>query len=446
MALWIKSPLAILAEGAEEGIVIEDGKILELVPRGARPQRVADEIFPAGEHVVLPGLVNTHHHFFQTLTRAFPPALDKGLMDWLKALFPVWAHLRPAELRMGSRLAMAELLLSGCTTAVDHHYVFPDGLEDAISMQVEEAARLGLRVVLTRGSMDMSEEEGGLPPKSITQTIDTILADCERLVGRWHQRGEGAMTQVALAPCAPFAVTRDLMVESAVMAERLDVRLHTHLGETLEEVDYCKERFGMRPLDYVAELGWLKDRVWFAHGIHFNSDEVKRLGAAKAGIAHCPTSNMILGSGVCRAPELTAEGAAVGLAVDGAASQDCSNLIQEVRHAFLLQRVVRGAGATSHSDALRWATEGSARCIGRSDIGRIAPGMQADLALFKLDELRFSGARDPIAALVICGAHQADRVMVGGKWVVASGAVVGLDLAALRRDHHAAALRLQDAA
>ena len=445
MALWIKSPLAILAEGAEEGIVVEDGRILELVPRGGTPQAQIDEIFLAGDHVVLPGLVNTHHHFFQTLTRAFPPALDKGLFDWLKALFPVWAHLEPDEFRMGTRLALAELLLSGCTTAVDHHYVFPDGLEDAISIQMEEAERFGIRVVLTRGSMDLSIEEGGLPPKSITQDTDTILADCERLVGRWHQRGAGAMRQVALAPCAPFAVTRELMVESAVMAERLDVRLHTHLGETLDEIDYCKSRFGVRPLDYVAELGWLSDRVWYAHGIHFNDAEVKRLGKAGAGIAHCPTSNMILGSGVCRAPELVAEGAAVGLAVDGAASQDCSNLIQEVRQAFLLQRVKRGAGSATHRDAIDWATEGSARCIGRPDLGRIAPGKQADLALFKLDELRFSGAGDPIAALVICGAHRADRVMVAGKWVVSDGAVSGLDLAGLRQAHDAAARRLQHA-
>jgi 8-oxoguanine deaminase len=446
MALWIKTPLAILAEGAEGGLVVEGGKIIELVPGNAKPRRPVDEIFDAGAHVVLPGLINTHHHFYQTLTRAFPPALDKGLFDWLKALYPVWGRMGPAEHRLASRLAMAELLLSGCTTAVDHHYVFPAGLEDAIAIQMEEAERLGLRVLLCRGSMDLSIEDGGLPPKQVTQDIDTILGDCEALIGRWHQRGEGAMRQVALAPCSPFSVSAELMRQSSEMAERLDVRLHTHLSETEDETDYCEARFGMRPLDYVAQLGWLTDRVWYAHGIHFTPDEIQRLGAAGAGVAHCPTSNMMIGAGVCMPRELEQAGAAVGLAVDGAAAQDCSNLIQEVRQAFLLQRAVRGAGATSHREAIGWATAGSARCIGRPDLGRIAPGMQADLALFRLDELRFSGAGDPIAALVICGAHRADRVMVGGKWVVTDGTLAGLDMAALRRDHQAAARRVQEAA
>jgi 8-oxoguanine deaminase len=445
MAQWIRSPLAILADGAEEGVVVADGKIVELVPRGAKPIIEIAESFGAEAHVVLPGLINTHHHFWQTLTRAFPPSLDKGLFEWLKALYPVWARLRPEQHRLGSRLAMAELLLSGCTTAVDHHLAMPAGLEQAIDIQMEEAERLGLRVVLGRGSQDLSVDDGGLPPASLTESIDTILADCERLVARWHQRGPGAMRQVALAPCAPFAVTADLMRESADMAERLDLRLHTHLAETEDEIDYCRARYGMRPLDYVAELGWLTSRVWFAHGIHFTTEEIARLGAAKAGIAHCPTSNMILGSGVCRAPELEAKGAAVGLAVDGAASQDCSNLMQEVRQAFLVQRAVRGVAAVSHRDPLRWATEGSARCIGRPDLGRIAVGLQADLALYRLDELRFSGSGDPLAALVICGAHQADRVMIAGKWVVIDAAVPGLDLAELRRDHQAAADRLQAA-
>ena len=446
MALWIKQPLAILAENAENGIVVDEGKIVELVPAGAAPRGPVDAVFSAGDHVVLPGLINTHHHFYQTLTRAFPPALDKGLFDWLKTLYPIWGRMGPTEHRLASRLAMAELLLSGCTTAVDHHYVFPSGLEDAIGTQMEEAQRLGLRVVLCRGSMDLSVEDGGLPPKQVTQDKDTILADCETLVGRWHQRGEGAMTQVALAPCSPFSVSGELMRQTAELAERLDVRLHTHLSETEDETSYCEARFGMRPLDYVAELGWLGPRVWYAHGIHFTDSEIARLGKAGAGIAHCPTSNMMIGAGICMPKQLEEAGAAVGLAVDGAAAQDCSNLIQEVRQAFLLQRGVRGAGGATHRDAIRWATEGSARCIGRPDLGRIAPGMQADLALFRLNELRFSGAGDPIAALVICGAHRADRVMVAGKWVVSGGEIAGLDFAALRRDHQAAARRVQEAA
>jgi 8-oxoguanine deaminase len=415
------------------------------VPRGGRPA-TPTATFEAGDHVVLPGLINTHHHFYQTLTRAFRPALDKALFDWLKALYPIWARMRPEEFRLASRLAMAELLLSGCTAAVDHHYVFPAGLENAIDIQMEEAAALGLRVMLCRGSMDLSVEDGGLPPKEATQEIDVILADCERLIGRWHQRGPGAMTQVALAPCSPFSVSSELMLESASMADRLDVRLHTHLAETEDENEFCRARFGVRPLDYVAELGWLSPRVWFAHGIHFTEDEMRRLGAASVGIAHCPTSNMIIGSGVCMPKALMAHGVAVGLAVDGAAAQDSSNLIQEVRQAFLLQRAVRGVGAVSHRDPILWATEGSARCIGRPDLGRIAPGMQADLALFSLAELRFSGYGDPIAALVICGAHRADRVMVAGDWVVEGGNVVGLDLPRLRHEHQAAARRVQAAA
>jgi 8-oxoguanine deaminase len=446
MALWIKSPLAILAEHAGNGIVVADNRIVELVPAGKDPVTPYDATFDAGAHVVLPGLINTHHHFYQTLTRAYRPALDKALFDWLKALYPIWGRIDPDAFRLATRLAMTELLLSGCTTAVDHHYVFPAGLESAIDIQMEEAERLGLRVVLCRGSMDLSIEDGGLPPKAVTQDIDAILADCERLVARWHRRGDGAMTQVALAPCSPFSVSAELMRQSAAMADRLDVRLHTHLAETEDENTYCLERIGVRPLDYLAELGWLTGRVWFAHGIHFTDDEMQRLGAVGAGVAHCPTSNMIIGSGVCQPMRMEALGVGVGLAVDGAAAQDSSNLVQEVRQAFLLQRATRGIGAVSHRDPIRWATEGSARCIGRPDLGRIAPGLQADLALFRLDELRFSGYDDPMAALVICGAHRADRIMVGGKWLVTDGAVDGLDVGALRRAHQTAAHRVQTGA
>jgi 8-oxoguanine deaminase len=446
MTLWIKSPLAVLAENAGGGIVVAGDRIVELVPAGQSPQTAVTATFDAGAHVVLPGLINTHHHFYQTLTRAFRPALDKALFDWLKALYPVWGRLEPDGFRLACRLAMAELMLSGCSTAVDHHYVFPPGLEDAIAIEMEEATRLGLRVVLGRGSMDLSVADGGLPPKEVTQTIDTILADCEAKAARWHRRGDGAMTQLALAPCSPFSVSAALMRESAALAERLDLRLHTHLAETEDETRYCLARFGVRPLDYVAELGWLSGRAWFAHGVHFTADEMRRLGAVGAGIAHCPTSNMIIGSGVCMPKALEAAGAAVGLAVDGAAAQDSSNLIQEVRQAFLLQRAVRGVAAVSHLDPLRWATEGSARCIGRTDLGQIAPGKQADLALFRLDELRFSGADDPLAALVICGAHRADRVMVAGCWVVVDRTIPRLDLDELRHDHQRAARRVQAAA
>ncbi|OYV47823.1 MAG: 8-oxoguanine deaminase, partial [Acidocella sp. 20-58-15] len=377
--------------------------------------------------MVLPGLINTHHHFYQTLTRAYRPALDKKLFDWLVALYPVWAQLQEAEFRIACRLALAELLLSGCTAAVDHHYVFPSGLENAIDIQFEEAAKLGLRVTLCRGSMDLSTEDGGLPPPSVVQKIDVILADGERLAARWHQAGPGAMTQLALAPCSPFSVSADLMRETAKQSQRLGLRMHTHLAETQDENDYCEACFGKRPLDYLEDLGWVTDRTWFAHGIHFNRDEMRRMGKAGIGVAHCPSSNMILGSGICAVGALEEAGVAVGLAVDGSASNDGSNMMQELRQGLLLQRAGGGIDAATFRDPLRWATKGSARCIGRDDIGEIALGKQADFALFKLDELRFSGADDPLAALITCGAHRADRVMVAGQWRVIDGAIPGLD-------------------
>lgn len=443
MSLWIKNPLAILAAEADGGLVIDGGTIRELVPAGASPATPVDAVFDASRHVVVPGLINTHHHFYQTLTRAFGPALDKALFGWLKTLYPVWARLEPAGFAAASRIALAELLLSGCTTAADHHYVFPDGLDDAIDIEMTAAGELGMRVTLCRGSMNLSVEDGGLPPRSVTQDIDTILADGERLAGKWHQRGAGAMRQLALAPCSPFSVTADLMRQTAAQAEALDLRLHTHLAETEDENNYCLRRHGMRPLDYLESLGWVSNRVWFAHGIHFTDSEITRMGQAGVGVAHCPSSNMILGSGICSVGKLNDAGVAVGLAVDGSASNDGSNLIQEVRQAFLLQRAGGGIHAASHRDAFRWATEGSARCLGRDDIGRLAVGMQADLALFTLDETRFSGAGDPLAALVTCGATRADRVMVAGDWRVIDGAIPDLDMAALRAAHGAAARKLQ---
>ena len=344
---------------------------------------------------------------------------------------------------LAAQLAFAELLLSGCTTTTDHHYVFPAGLDQAIDIEVEEARRLGIRVVLTRGSMNLSVEDGGLPPKGVVQTEDRILADSERLIRAYHQPGPGAMVQIALAPCSPFSVTRSLMADTASLARRHDVRLHTHLAETRDETAFCEARFGCRPLDYLESAGWLDERVWLAHGIYFDDAELPRLARAGVSITHCPASNMVLASGFCRVPDLEGAGCAVGLGVDGSASNDASNLIEEVRHAFLLQRVAHGIERVSHLDALRWATEGSAACVGRPDLGRIAEGKQADLALFRLDELRFSGCGDPLAALVLCGAHRADRVMVAGRWAVIDGAVPGLDLAALRQRHQAAARRLQ---
>lgn len=438
MRLWIKNPLAILADGAAGGLVVESGKIVELVAAGYAP--IHDQVYDASQHVVLPGLINTHHHFYQTLTRAHPNAINKELFDWLKALYPIWARLNPQAHRIATRLALTELLMSGVTTTSDHHYVFPSGLDDAMDIQVEEARALGMRMTVTRGSMNLSQKDGGLPPDSVVQDHDTILADCDRVIVKYHERGEGAQIQIALAPCSPFSVTRGLMRDTATLAEKHDCRLHTHLAETLDEEAYCLSTFKMRPLDYLEDCGWLSNRTWLAHGIHFNNDDIQRLGKHKVGICHCPTSNMVLASGQCRTCELEAAGVPLGLGVDGSASNDSSNLMEGVRHALLLNRLSYGQ-QVSHIDVLRWATKGSAACLGRNDIGEIALGKQADLALFKLDELRFSGAGDPLAALVLCGAHNADRVMVAGQWRLLDGLPIKLDISQLRQDHERAAKR-----
>lgn len=434
MRLWIRDPLAILADDAGSGLVVEDGRIAALVPAGTKPEHY-DSIFDAGRHVILPGLVNTHHHFYQTLTRAHPDAINKELFPWLKALYPVWAKLTPEAFRLATRAALVELMLSGCTTSSDHQYVFPKGLEDALDIQAEEALSLGMRMTLNRGAMNLSQKDGGLPPDSVVQDHDTILADCERVAGKYHDASEGAMLQVAIAPCSPFSVTRELMRDSAALAAKCGCRLHTHLAETRDEDAFCLETFGCRPVDYLEEAGWLNDRSWLAHGVHFDDGEIERLGKAGVGVSHCPASNMILASGQCRTLDLEEAGVSLGLGVDGSASNCNSNMIDGVRQALLLNRLRYGASAVTHLDVLRWASEGSARCLGRSDIGTIAAGKQADLALFTLEDMRFSGAADPIAALVLCGAQKADRVMIAGKWTIEDGAPVGIDIARLRHEH-----------
>ncbi|HHJ34165.1 MAG TPA: 8-oxoguanine deaminase [Gammaproteobacteria bacterium] len=445
--LWIKDPLATYTGRKEDrnlsaGLVIENNKISELLATGQEPSVPVDIIFDASRHVILPGLINTHHHFYQTLTRAFPTALDKPLFPWLKSLYPVWAGLRPDDIACSSRLALAELLLSGCTTAADHHYLFPAGLENAVDLQVEAAEELGIRATLTRGSMCLGEDEGGLPPRTVIQTEEAIIEDSERVIQRYHQNDDDAMIQIALAPCSPFSVTSEVMRASADLAQKYDVHLHTHLAETHDETDFCLERSGLRPLDYLDSVGWLNDRTWLAHGIHFDDEEISRLGEAGVGITHCPSSNMILASGICSANSLEKAGSPIGIGVDGSASNDGSNMIQEVRMAFLLQRLKYGADKVSHLDALRWATQGSAACLGRKDIGSIATGMQADLALFNLDEPRFSGAGDPLAALVLCGADRADYVMIAGEWRVEKGEIAGIDLQQLMHQHRQCATDL----
>ncbi|MCC3705573.1 8-oxoguanine deaminase [Rouxiella badensis] len=442
---WIKNPLAVFTANqldAAGGLVIEGSRIAELLSAGQQPARPVDSVIDAAECVLLPGLINTHHHFYQTLTRAWAPVVNAPLFPWLKQLYPVWARLQPEALALASRVAMAELLLSGCTTTTDHHYLFPQGMEEAIDVQVEVVGELGMRALLTRGSMSLGEDDGGLPPMHTVQSAEVILEDSQRLIQRYHQRGEGAWMQIALAPCSPFSVTPDIMRESAAMAQREDVRLHTHLAETLDEEQFCLERFGLRTVDYLDSVGWLSDRTWLAHGIHFNEEEIRRLGAAGTGICHCPVSNMRLASGMCPTRDLEAAGAPIGLGVDGSASNDASNLMYEARQALYLQRLRYGTEYATPERILGWATRGSARVIGREDIGQLAVGKQADLALFRLDELRFSGSHDPIAALLLCGAERADSVMVGGKWRVREGQIVGLDVKSLIARHRHAAKRL----
>jgi len=438
--LWIKDPLAILADGAERGIVVRGRQIESLVPAGHEPEGPY-RVFDAGRHVVLPGLVNTHHHFYQTLTRAHPAAINKPLFPWLQALYPIWARLTPDDLRSAVRIALVELLMSGCTTAADHHYLYPAGLEEAVDIEVEAAREIGLRMTVTRGSMNLSQKDGGLPPDTVVQDEDTILRDSERVLSLFHDASPGADIQIGLAPCSPFTVTERLMRETATLAERFDCPLHTHLAETAEETRFCLERYGCRPLDLLERNGWLTPRAWLAHGIHFDDAEVATLGRHGVGICHCAASNMVLASGICRTVELEAAGAKLGLGVDGSASNDASNMMEALRQALMIGRLHYGADAVSHRDVLRWGTEGSARCLGRDDIGRIAPSLQADLALFTLDETRFAGAHDPLAALILCNAHRADRVMVAGRWRVEDGQPVGIELAKLIADQRQAAKR-----
>jgi 8-oxoguanine deaminase len=439
--IWLKNPLAILANNAQGGLVIEGQKIIELVPLGQQPTHAYGEVMECSDLVILPGLINGHHHFYQTLTRALPQALNKPLFGWLQSLYPVWAGLEPDMLYQATRLALAELLLSGCTSAADHHYLFPEGLTEAMDIQAEAAASMGVRMTMTRGSMSLGTDDGGLPPQNTVQHEDIILADSERVIKRYHNAAEGSMLQVALAPCSPFSVTPELMRHSATLAAEHEVMLHTHLAETIDEENFCVQRFGLRTVDYLDSVGWLGPQTWLAHGIHFNTDEIQRLGAAGTGICHCPTSNMMLASGIAPVQELEAAGCPVGIGVDGSASNDGSNMIQEVRQALYLQRLKYGA-QVSHFDAYRWATEGSAKMLGRSDIGSLVVGKQADIAFFKLDEMRFSGSHDPLAALLLCGAHKAEHVMVAGRWSVKKGLIEGLDVSPLLQQHGAAAKAL----
>ncbi|WP_406608903.1 8-oxoguanine deaminase [Agarivorans sp. JK6] len=449
--LWIKNPLAVFSGAisgpdAERdlggGIVIQGSQIIECIAAGQQPVAAVDQQLDASDMVLLPGLINTHHHFYQTLTRCLPAAINQPLFPWLQTLYPVWAGLTAKHIEVATEIACWELMLSGATTVADHHYVFNHALSEAIDIQAEVVGRLGVRATLTRGSMSLSQKDGGLPPDSVVQTEQQILDDSLRLIKRYHSVEQGSMLNLALAPCSPFSVTESLMCDTATLAKEQGVRLHTHLGETIDENDFCLRTLGMRPVDYLEHCGWLGPQTWLAHGIHFDQAEIQRLGAAQVGVAHCPTSNMVLASGICPTLDLAKAGCKLGMAVDGSASNDSSNMIQELRHSLMQQRLRYRADQITHHHVLNWATQGSAAVLGRDDIGVLAPGKQADIGLYKLDGLNFSGAHDPLAALILCGASQVSKLMVAGKWIIEDADETRAQLEQLKLQHHQLAIQL----
>jgi cytosine/adenosine deaminase-related metal-dependent hydrolase len=406
------------------GILVRDNYIAQVGPYDG----AADEVIEAGHLVVYPGLINTHHHLFQTFTRNLPPVQGLELFDWLRALYRIWRRLTPDMVYYASLTGMGELLKWGCTTCFDHHYVFPRGRSaDLIDRQFQAAADLGIRFHASRGGMSRGESDGGLPPDDLVQGTDEILADSLRLIEKYHDPGRYAMRQVALAPCSPFSVTGDLLVAAASLARDRKVRLHTHLAETRDEEQYCLARYGRRPLDYMEEAGWLGEDVWFAHGIHFNGEELVRLAATGTGVAHCPVSNLKLASGTANLPRMLELGVPVGLAVDGSASNDCSNLLAEIRAAYLAHRPA--AGAPDGYSILKTATTGGARLLGRPDLGSIAPGQAADLFAVDTRRLEFVGTgSDPrsLPAVVGVGGPVA-LTMVQGRIVVRHGELRTVD-------------------
>jgi cytosine/adenosine deaminase-related metal-dependent hydrolase len=422
------------------GFLAEGNRIVAVGSASDLPAS-ADRVLDLAGHVVLPGLVNTHHHMFQSLTRALPAAQDAGLFGWLEALYPVWARLTPEMLRVSTLTAMAELILSGCTTSSDHLYLFPNGcrLEDSI----QSAAEIGMRFHAARGSMSVGRSRGGLPPDSLVENEAAILADTQRVIEAHHDPGRLAMQRVAVAPCSPFSVSRDLMRESAALARAAGVRLHTHLAETESDVAYSREQFGMTPAEYAQELGWIGPDVWHAHCVKLDDAGIALFGRTGTGVAHCPCSNMRLGSGTAPIRRMLAHGVPVGLGVDGSASNDSGHLLAETRQALLLQRVGLGPSAMTARQALELATIGGARVLGRDDIGALAVGMAADFAAFDLRGVNFAGAlHDPVAALVFCAPAAASVVVIDGRVVVEQGRLrtVDLDLVLERHNRLAAVL------
>jgi len=423
----------------EDGwLLVRDG-VVEAVGAGERP--AADGTVDLGGALVTPGLVNTHHHLYQTLTRA--RAQEENLFGWLRALYPVWAGIDAESEYAAARTGLAELALSGCTTVFDHHYVFPHGVSGLIEAEVAAARDLGVRLVASRGSMDLGESDGGLPPDSLVERLDDVLADTERLVAELHETGPGARVQIAVAPCSPFSVTRRLMEESAALARRHGLPLHTHLAETVEEDAYCLELYGCRPVEYLEQLGWLGEEVWCAHCVHLSEADVAAFAAAGVGVAHCPTSNLRLGAGVAPVRDLVDAGVRVGLGVDGSASNERSDLALEVKQALLVARGRGGPAAMTVREALRLGTRGGAAVLRRDDLGSLEPGRCADFAVWRTDGLELGGADDVVAGWALSLPHRVDRLVVGGEEVVREGRLVRADEDVIAREHRVQAKRLR---
>jgi cytosine/adenosine deaminase-related metal-dependent hydrolase len=441
-------------EWRDASVFVRGHRIQAIGPAAGLPQE-ADEVIDARGHLVTPGLVNTHHHMYQSLTRAIPAVQDAELFSWLRGLYPIWAGLTPEMVRVSTQVAMAELLLSGCTTSSDHLYIYPNGVR--LDDSIEAAQAIGMRFVASRGSMSVGQSQGGLPPDQVVEREDAILKDTQRLIETWHDAAHGAMVNVAVAPCSPFSVSRDLMRESASLARAHGVRLHTHLAENDHDIAYSREKFNCTPAEYAQDLGWLGPDVWHAHCVKLDAAGIGLFAATKTGVAHCPCSNMRLASGIAPVRRLLDAGVPVGLGVDGSASNDAAHMVNEARQALLLARVGRsldafgcdhGPAEMTARDALALATRGGAQVLGRADIGHLAPGMCADLALFDLDTLGFAGGavHDPVGALLLCASPQTAWTVVNGRVVVREGRLATLALEPLVERHNALALRLASGA
>jgi cytosine/adenosine deaminase-related metal-dependent hydrolase len=421
-----------IADGA---VYVENNVIAQIGPSAQLPSS-ADMMIDARDMVVLPGLVNTHHHFVQTLTRAVPGAQNADLFNWLRTLYPIWAKLTPEAFYVSAKIAAAELLLSGCTTASDHTYIWPNGAR--LDDQIQAVGEIGLRFHASRGSMSVGESKGGLPPDRVVEDEAAILRDSRRLIEQYHDSERFAMLRIVLAPCSPFTVSADLMRESVALARSYGVHSHTHLAETRDEEEYCRQVFGRTPVELAEDLAWVGNDVWHAHMVHPHASEIERLGRTRTGVAHCPSSNMRLASGIAPILELRAVGARVGLGVDGSASNDGSHLLGEARQAMLLQRVSGNPAALSAYEALWLATRGGADVLGRDDIGYLAPGMAADIIGVRLDGLGFAGGavHDPLAALIFCQPAKVDLSVINGRVRVQNGNFVDIEIAPLIARHN----------